>query len=405
MNKFKFFIKFYFPALVWAAVIFYFSDIPGLRYSKSATEEIILRKGAHFVEFFLLTFLFWRIFWKGHKIKFQKAYWLTLFFAGLYGFSDEFHQTLISGRTGKIVDAFFDFFSVVFCLGIMSAYVKKLFSWKNFLVLLLSALILISLGIKMIVDGASGEKKPAVFILKNEINKIKDDFKDRILNGEAKKIESSEEVDKQEGVILKNQNNVEKRDVSGNIPKKFLIDVPFASQAPFKNWDEIHEEACEEASIIMLKYYLEDEELSPEIAEKEIQDLVEFQIKKYGDYKDTDAEQTARLAQDFYGIDNLEVVYDFTREDLKRYLAGGKPIIIPAAGRMLGNPYYTSPGPIYHNLVLIGYNGDMIITNDPGTKRGENYQYNIDVLYNAIHDFPGSLDNMGQGRKAMLVIE
>ena len=39
------------------------------------------------------------------------------------------------------------------------------------------------------------------------------------------------------------------------LPSKVSIEVPFTSQAPFANWDEYHEEACEEASIIMVKYF------------------------------------------------------------------------------------------------------------------------------------------------------
>jgi len=155
----------------------------------------------------------------------------------------------------------------------------------------------------------------------------------------------------------------------------------------------------------MVKYFLDKQPLTPEIAEKEIQALIKFQIKNYGDYKDSSAKDLVRLAFDYHGIKNLKVVYDFSRDDLKKYLAQGKPIIIPAAGRMLGNPNFKAPGPLYHNLVLIGYNGNTIITNDPGTRKGKGYEYESDVLYQAIHDFPGKVENILQGRKAMIVIE
>lgn len=189
------------------------------------------------------------------------------------------------------------------------------------------------------------------------------------------------------------------------LPKKILIAVPFTTQAPFAKWDEKHEEACEEASLIMLKYYLDKKPLTPEIAEKEIQRMIDFEIKKYGDYKDSNAQQIVQLAKDFYQLDNLEVIYDFKKEDLKKYLAKGSPTIVPAAGRMLGNPNFTPPGPLYHNLVLTGYAGDAIITNDPGTRKGQNYAYNWDILYQAIHDFPGKPENITRGRKAMIVVE
>lgn len=221
-------------------------------------------------------------------------------------------------------------------------------------------------------------------------------------------------VEKNNPVVLNNQkdtnageNILPEKNINSekNIPDKVLIQVPFTTQAPFANWDALHEEACEEASLIMLKYYLDKKPLTPEIAENEIQRMVDFEIRNYGDYKDSTASEIVKLAEDFYKITKLKVIYDFPKEDLKKYLAQGKPVIVPAAGRLLGNPNFTAPGPLYHSLVLIGYNGNTIITNDPGTRNGQDYRYDIDVLYNAIHDFPGKPEDIIQGRKAMIVLE
>lgn len=207
-----------------------------------------------------------------------------------------------------------------------------------------------------------------------------------------------------EEVIKKGENGNGIVNPEEKLPEKILIKVPFTSQAPYGVWDEKHEEACEEAAIIILKYYLDKKDLTKEIAEKEIQRVIDFEIQNYGNYKDSNAEQIVKLAKDFYGIEKFKIIYDFEREDVKKELAKSNPIIIPAAGRELGNPYYTQPGPLYHMLVLIGYSGDQIITNDPGTRRGEGYRYNINILYDAIHDFPGDKNKIGEGRKAMIII-
>jgi len=188
------------------------------------------------------------------------------------------------------------------------------------------------------------------------------------------------------------------------IPENIKINVPFTSQAPFGVWDERHEEACEEASLLMIAKYLSGEKLNPKISEEEIQKMINFQVEKYGDYKDSNMEEVVKLAKDFYDIKRLEVIYDFEKEKIKEELARGNPIVVPTAGRLLGNPYFTSPGPLYHNLVLIGYDGNIIITNDPGTKRGKEYSYDIDILYNAIHDFTGRKADIEKGRKAMIII-
>lgn len=193
------------------------------------------------------------------------------------------------------------------------------------------------------------------------------------------------------------------------LPDEISIEVPFTVQAPFADWDAYHQEACEEASLIMLKYYFDGKKLTPEISEREIQAMIAYQLEKYGDYRDSDAEGMVELFEGFYGESEggrkLEVIYDFSKNDLKKYLSLGHPVIVPAAGRLLGNPYFTAPGPPYHALVLVGYDGNTIITNDPGTKRGEGYEYDINTLYNAIHDFPGNLDEIEKGRKAMIIVK
>ncbi|GBE16534.1 hypothetical protein BMS3Abin15_00355 [bacterium BMS3Abin15] len=233
----------------------------------------------------------------------------------------------------------------------------------------------------------------------------KKDVEEKIDNFQNYQMEFRGGTTHKEKKAVREPGAAEKKVDSGKIPEQILIDVPFAPQAPYAVWDEYHKEACEEASLMMLKYYLDDKKLTPEIAEREIQNMISFQVEEYGDYKDSDAEEIVELASDFYGIKNLKVVYDFKKEDIKKELTKGFPIIVPAAGRLLGNPFYTSPGPLYHNLVLVGYENDVIITNDPGTKRGGGYRYNIDVLYNAIHDFPGKKELIEEGKKAMIIVD
>lgn len=208
-------------------------------------------------------------------------------------------------------------------------------------------------------------------------------------------------------VIEKKETPIEKTVPSPTapLPEKVLIPMPFTTQSPFANWDERHEEACEEASLLMVAYFLQGKKLNPTVAENELQKMIDFQLKYYGFYKDSTGEQIVTLAKDYFSIKNLKVVYDFKKEEIKKELAKGNPIIILAAGRELGNPNFSGLGPPYHVLVAKGYEGNTIITNDPGTKRGEGYRYDLDTLYYAIHDFPGSKERILEGRKAMIVIE
>jgi len=380
-RKIKTIIFYYFPVIFWMILIFFFSGIPELKSgSSSITLEIFLRKGAHFLEYFVLACLFFRIFFGLKKMRMVASSVWALFLSLIYALTDEFHQSFVPGRSGNFLDILFDFFSALILIQLIFLIQSKKKLFSKSVGFFLTIIVLLSIQIKMIERGRVIEKQ------KEEEDFISEKISEEIV---------------EEKIILKEEES--KSDLTIPAQEIFIL-VPFTTQAPYAVWDEYHEEACEEASLIMLKYFLDQKKLNPEIAEKEIQALIDFQIKKYGDYRDSTAQELVGLAKDFYGMKNLEVVYDFTKDDLKKYLAEGKPIIIPAAGRLLGNPYFTPPGPLYHNLVLVGYNKNRIITNDPGTRRGEGYTYDIDILYNAIHDFTGKKENIEKGRKAMIVV-
>ena len=190
------------------------------------------------------------------------------------------------------------------------------------------------------------------------------------------------------------------------IPDTYLIkNFPFESQAPFANWDQLHDEACEEAAIILVYYYLNHQSLDADIMEEQIQKMVSFEIENYGSHHDLTIKETAKLAEDFYGMSNFEIQDDITIQDIKREVANNQPVIVPTAGRLLGNPYFRSPGPIYHMLVVIGFEGKTIIVQDIGTRRGDHYEYNEKILFNAIHDWNGSPENIEGGGKKMLVFD
>ena len=188
-----------------------------------------------------------------------------------------------------------------------------------------------------------------------------------------------------------------------SLPPRVLIEVPFASQAPLGNWDMPYQEACEESSMILVHHYWEQLPMSPEIMDVEILKVVAYEGDELGFHADTNAEEMATVAQKFYGH-SATVTYDMTINDIKRELAKGNPVIVPLAGRDLGNPYYSGAGPWYHVLVIIGYDTKYFITNDVGTKRGAGYKYRHEVLFDAIHDWTGQKEDIRSGRKAMVVL-
>ena len=183
------------------------------------------------------------------------------------------------------------------------------------------------------------------------------------------------------------------------------LDIPFQSQAPNGNWGHPYQEACEEASIILSVNYLRGgTSISKDEMNDKILTLVDWQMQNWGGHNDLTAEKTVDLIKNFYGDEfQTEIIYDFSWDDVKKALSQGYPVIAPSAGRLLGNPYYTAPGPLYHMLVIKGYTAKVVITNDVGTKRGADYQYSYNTLYNGIHDWnDGDVNN---GQKVIIIIK
>lgn len=191
---------------------------------------------------------------------------------------------------------------------------------------------------------------------------------------------------------------------SGGILESVNLAVPFAAQAPYGNWVLPYSEACEEASIIMVEYFLRGDSLSTATADKEILDLTSW-VSSRGYKVDVSAQQSADIALDFYGRKG-KVYYDgdVTIENMKRLLSAGYTLIVPAAGSVLNNPNYVGAGPPYHMVVVKGYDEKNFITHDPGTRNGGDFKYEQNLFYEAIHDWAGSKSNVMEGRKALLVV-
>ncbi len=171
------------------------------------------------------------------------------------------------------------------------------------------------------------------------------------------------------------------------LPDTVLLEVPFTSQAPLYVWDETHEDACEEASLLMLYYakkFLKFK--NAEDADAKILEIIEAE-KEFGYGKSITLDELNTVAKKHFSLNNLRHKSISNTEDIKSILAEGHPVIVGAAGKILPNPNFRNGGPNYHMLVIIGYNKQGFITNDPGTRKGKNFFYKYDDLFNAIHDW------------------
>jgi len=179
---------------------------------------------------------------------------------------------------------------------------------------------------------------------------------------------------------------------SAPLPDKVLLDVQFVPQGPLDpgpaHW-AVHAESCEEAASLMAHNYLVNRRVTMQGAEDEIFELVDWQVEHFGDEHDIYAEETKEMLEGFYGHDDVRVIKDVSVDQIKRELAAGRPVIVPAIAAPLHNPRYEEQG--YHMFVLVGYTADRFIANDNGTTWGEDYPYPYDALMEALNQAGGDI--------------
>lgn len=171
--------------------------------------------------------------------------------------------------------------------------------------------------------------------------------------------------------------------------------VPFFSQAPFGEWgDTRQQDGCEEASSLMAVSWARGKMFTKQEARDTIVSIADFEEEKYYNYHDTSAADTMKyILNDYFDFYNAEVKNNVSLSDIRTEILNGNILIVPANGRLLHNPYFTQPGPLVHMLVVNGYDSvtKEFITNDPGTRHGESYRYDEDLLFEAIRDYPTGL--------------
>lgn len=187
------------------------------------------------------------------------------------------------------------------------------------------------------------------------------------------------------------------------LPNNWLLDVPFSSQAPYRNWVLPFSEACEETVLIMSSYYFTGEALSPAQVSNDILGMVDWELDHFGHHIDTSATDTATLGRAWFGLPTT-ISYDVTAEHIKYELRQGRVVALPVSGRDIGSPYFLTPGPLYHMELIIGYDGSDFITNDPGTASGKQERFPTDVLIAAAHDLTSPASNIRNGTPVLLII-
>ena len=103
-------VYYWFPPLIWLALIFLASSQPGPTYPDLGALDFFAKKLAHFLIYAVLYILLFRAFatlrWAGQSAR--RPHLLPMLIAILYAISDEIHQTFVPSRDGTIRDVCID---------------------------------------------------------------------------------------------------------------------------------------------------------------------------------------------------------------------------------------------------------------------------------------------------------
>ena len=173
------------------------------------------------------------------------------------------------------------------------------------------------------------------------------------------------------------------------LPETVQIHVPFTTQAPRGVWSEPWQNACEEASILMIDTFYNGDMLTKEKAHDEILNIFAVKERAVGQSSDESMETIAAIINASDLIWQARVVDNPKLADMKAELSDQRPIIAPVYAPALNNPHFRDGGPDYHVVVITGYDDTTseFITHDPGTEQGENFRYGYVEFLSSIHDF------------------
>jgi VanZ family protein len=106
-DRFGVFLRTWLPVFLWMLFIFILSSVPGRDIPNLPIP--FFHKGVHFFEYSVLGALWMRGFTYGRSgVKLFKLSVLAWVLTGIFALSDEWHQTFIPGRSGRLEDVRFD---------------------------------------------------------------------------------------------------------------------------------------------------------------------------------------------------------------------------------------------------------------------------------------------------------
>lgn len=99
--------------VLFMILIFYLSSQPSINTGLDKNNDFLLKKLAHFCEYFILSFLIGRALLNTTNIPLKKSLIFAFLASVLYAITDEYHQSFVPGREPHIRDIIIDSFGAL----------------------------------------------------------------------------------------------------------------------------------------------------------------------------------------------------------------------------------------------------------------------------------------------------
>jgi VanZ family protein len=113
------YLYYWLPVLLWMGLIFVMSSRSNLPSLPNKTVDFTIKKAGHLTEYGVLAFLLWRAIARDRSSPAPVSFGGAFIISVLYAASDEFHQTFVLGREGRLTDIGFDALGVLLALGLV----------------------------------------------------------------------------------------------------------------------------------------------------------------------------------------------------------------------------------------------------------------------------------------------
>ncbi|MCC7523140.1 C39 family peptidase [Candidatus Uhrbacteria bacterium] len=162
------------------------------------------------------------------------------------------------------------------------------------------------------------------------------------------------------------------------------LPVPYVPQAIDGRWVAPWDEACEEASLLMVEgYYEKNIVVDEQIAKKRMQSMIDWEMVVFNKFDDTDADETRRLIDEHAAFE-AHIIRNPSLDSIKDELSAGRPVI--AMVDMFDLYAERDLGDSYHVLVISGFDvaKKEFIVRDPAR---DTRRFSYTRLMAALHDY------------------